>query len=258
MAGTIPNNFDDGFSIPDPSELQDSDADSDQEGNFASDNFGDMTEISIHTPAGNQLQNINSPLTLKFVDMEDSSDEPIRPEEDAHDDTETGYDDDERLVGEDSDAPIAIMKLSPNSLVEVALSRLWFPARVISVDVEEDYCIVIILNSFLAMYYDIVGVGMVVHGDVGRIKPLKKERTAEKSIPLSNLDPTEVQIKVSSVAEVHFDSGYIILGLNCRTCWNSWDLVWQRLASCHGFDLHEFLDHENRFVQQMENDSSSY
>lgn len=255
MAGTIPN-FDDGFSIPDPSELLDSDAESDE--NFQSDNFGDMTEISIHTPAGGQMQNINSPLDLKFTDMDDSTEESIREEEEAHDDTETGYEDAERIVGEESDAPVAINKLKPNVLVEVALSRLWFPARVVGLDLEEDYCIVMILDSFLAIYYDIVGIGMVIHGGRGRIKPLKNERKPEKSLQLKNIDKMEVQIKCSAVANTHFDkSGYITFSLSCRTSWRTWDLVWQRLSTCRGFDLQEFLEHQPRFVVELDSDSSS-
>merc|ERR1712154_248063 len=110
--------------------------------------YQDMTEISIHTPGGEaHLQNINSPLNLKFVDIDDSSDESIKEEEEAHDHSET-FVDDERLVGEDSDEPVSIAKLRPNTLVEVALSRIWFPARVLAVEHEEDYCVVVILNSF--------------------------------------------------------------------------------------------------------------
>jgi len=257
MAGRVPDFADDDFSIPEPDMLQDSDADSD--GNYVSDHFGDMTEISIHTPGGETLQNINSPLNLKFVDLDESSDESIREEEEAHDETETGMEDDERLVGEDSDEPISISKLSPNTLVEVALSRLWFPARVLSVEYEEDYCVVIILNSFLAMYFEIVGLRLKIHEGYGRIKPLKNDRAPEKSLPLGSLDVTEVEIKLGSVAAVSVDSGYLNISLNIRGCWNAWDLLWQKLSTCSGFVLHEFLEIENKFVQiQTNNDSSSF
>lgn len=236
--------------IAGPNSDMDSDAD-DRSTMVASDNFGDMTEISIHTPGGDHIQNISSPLDLKFVTLDESSDEDIKDEEEALEDTETFGRDDDYMVEEDSDVPVALNKLVPNSLVEVAFNNCWFPARVLCV-VDDQKCIVLLLDSFLAIWHDVTG--MPVEVGAGRVKPLKRDRGIEKVIPLSNLVPSEVALKLNTVADLTFDEGMVKLSLSCRGCWNAWDLVWQKLATCKGFVLDEFLQSEDHYLAIYEED----
>merc|ERR1719433_326605 len=99
------------FVIPEPDEREDSDRD---ESTLVSAS-AEMTEISIHTAQNHTgfVQNISNPLSLKFVDLDDSSDE-IKEEEEAHEETEThGIEDDEILLT-DSEAGLDNEKLKIN------------------------------------------------------------------------------------------------------------------------------------------------
>lgn len=239
------------FIIADPNELEDSDRD---ESTLISAS-AEMTEISIHT-AQNHIgfvQNISNPLSLKFVDLDDSSDY-IKEEEEAHDETEThGIEDDEILLT-DSEAGLDNEKLKINKLVDVSLHDIWFPARIFS-QPTDDTCIVTISNSIVARYFEIVGVTLRV--PQARIKPLRNDKSTEKTIPLSNLAASEVELKLKMLAELEFKEGLLTIGLTCRACWQAWDLIWQRLATCKGFALHEFLEAEGRLRMRVMEDSSS-
>merc|ERR1719433_2598812 len=89
------------FVIPEPDEREDSDRD---ESTLVSAS-AEMTEISIHTAQNHAgfMQIISNPLSLKFVDLDDSSDE-IKEEEAHERDDDTGVEDDECFLSEgDSD-----------------------------------------------------------------------------------------------------------------------------------------------------------
>jgi len=245
------------FVIAEPDEREDSDRDESTLVSVSHE-MTDVSHISIVTSHIHEglVQPISNPLSLKFVDLDDSSDE-IKEEEEAHEyeDTDTrGVDDDELLLT-DSEEPLNNQKLKINKLVDVCLHDIWFPSRIFS-QPTDDTCIVTISNSVVARHFEIVGV--TVRVPQSRIKPLRNDRSTEKTIPLSNLAESEVELKLKMLASLEFNlkEGHLTIGLNCRACWQAWDLIWQRLATCKGFALHEFLESEGRLRMKVLDDSS--
>jgi len=226
----------------------------DSDGETQSANYSDhmfdrseITEISIHTPAGEFKQNINSPLNLKFATLDDSSEE-MKSEEEAHSGT---IDDEEMFVG---DNLASFDDLDLNTQVEVALSNMWFQAKVVDLFPSSQFCTLVILQSFLAQHYELVGIPITV--PFSRIQTHSNDKSRSKTLHIPSLNIDQINLVLNSLASVHYDKDILSIELGCRQCWNAWDLVYQKIATVNGFSLQKFLNALPSF-KVIQDDTSS-